>query len=199
MRRLRFEGQIAGVGSSSGTRVVVGRWDLSPVGSFTDVMVQTGRGHRVLLAPDEQVANLLATTYAFDEVRLEPVTVAATPSQWWVESASLTMTITVGRRTRLGRLLRLIPRTITTQPAWATAAEPISRIVTRGARTRGSTRAGTREWYGATDVHAVVALTGRFDGVELGTLAPVDPPCTFGFSSTPRRPSVTQVVTTIDG
>ena len=29
-------------------------------------------------------------------------------------------------------------------------------------------------------------------------LAPVDPPCRFGFSSTPRRPSVTSVVTTIE-
>ena len=29
-------------------------------------------------------------------------------------------------------------------------------------------------------------------------LTPVDPPCRFGFSSTPRRPSVTQVVTTVE-
>jgi hypothetical protein len=31
-----------------------------------------------------------------------------------------------------------------------------------------------------------------------GRLAPVDPPCRFGFSSTPRRPSVTSVVTTVE-
>ena len=68
----------------------------------------------------------------------------------------------------------------------------------RGVRTRGAALAGRREWYGATDVHAVTSLAGTYDGGDLGTLAPVDPPCRFGFSSTPRRPSVTTVVTTVD-
>jgi hypothetical protein len=44
----------------------------------------------------------------------------------------------------------------------------------------------------------VTALRGRFDGADLGRLAAVDPPCSFGFSSTPRRPSVTEVVTTVE-
>ena len=39
MRRDRFSGRIAGVGSGSGVRVVVGHWVDSPLGSFTDVMV----------------------------------------------------------------------------------------------------------------------------------------------------------------
>jgi hypothetical protein len=65
-------------------------------------------------------------------------------------------------------------------------------------RTRGVARAGRREWYGATDAHGVRALTGSFDGCDLGGLRPVDPPCRFGFTSTPRRPSVTSVVTTVD-
>jgi hypothetical protein len=66
-----------------------------------------------------------------------------------------------------------------------------------GVRTRGTALAGRREYYGATDLHAVTALEGVFDGESLGTLAPVDPPCRFGFSSTPARPSVTTVVTTV--
>jgi len=57
---------------------------------------------------------------------------------------------------------------------------------------------GRREYYGATDAHRVTAATGSFDGRGLGALAPVDPPCRFGFSSTPRTPSVTTVVTTVD-
>jgi len=49
-----------------------------------------------------------------------------------------------------------------------------------------------------TDLRAArTALTGTLDGIPLGGLAPVDPACRFGFSSTPRRPSVTDVVTTI--
>jgi hypothetical protein len=64
--------------------------------------------------------------------------------------------------------------------------------------TRGSAKAGRREWYGATDLHGVTAASGTFDGADLGGLAPVDPPCRFGFSSTPREPGVTTVVTTIE-
>ena len=78
--RERFAGRIAGVGSTSGVRIVVGRWDDGPWGSFADVMVE--------------------------------------------------------------------------------------------------------------------AVSWR--GTGLGPLAPVDPPCRFGFSSTPRLPSVTSVMTTIE-
>ena len=56
-----------------------------------------------------------------------------------------------------------------------------------GVRTRGTAGNGRREWYGATDARAVTALSGAFDGTDLGALADVDPPCRFGFSSTPRQ------------
>ena len=65
-------------------------------------------------------------------------------------------------------------------------------------RTRGTAGPGRREFYGATDLRAVVRVSGELDGIPLGELAPVDPPCRFGFSSTPREPSVTTVVTTIE-
>jgi hypothetical protein len=73
----------------------------------------------------------------------------------------------------------------------------VARVVLRGVRTKGSAGQGRREYYGATDAHAVVAVGGRLEGQELGALAPVDPPCRFGFSSTPRRPQVTEVTTTV--
>ena len=43
--RHRFDGRIAGVGSGSGVRLVVGRWDAGPWGPFADVMVEIGRAH----------------------------------------------------------------------------------------------------------------------------------------------------------
>ncbi len=198
MTRYRFEGRIAGVGSTSGVRVVVGRWESSPLGDFADAMVESASGHRVLLAPTQEVADFVAATYTFDEIRLEPLTVADTAWVWQVESPSLSLTLGLGGRTALGRMLRLLPASVATHPAWASAADPISRVVLRGVRTRGVAQEGRREWYGATDVHAVVRMAGRFDGTDLGRLAPVDPPCRFGFSSTPRRPSVTDVVTTVE-
>jgi hypothetical protein len=202
--RRRFRGRIAGVGSTSGVRVVVGWWLESPFGVFADAMVERADGHRVLLAPTEDVADLVSTTYTFDEVRVEPFDVDAGFADgdewvrsWGPSSPSLSLTLEVGERTGLGRLLHALPPAVATSPAFATLADPFARLVVRGVRTRGVARAGRREYYGATDARAVTGMTGSFDGVDLGDLAPVDPPCRFGFSSTPRRPSVTEVTTTI--
>jgi hypothetical protein len=193
----RFHGQIAGVGSTSGVRVVVGSWLRTPLGSFGDAMVETAGGHRVLVAPSPEVAAFIEATYAFDEVRLEPIAVWADPDRWLVTSPSLSLDLTVGGRMPLGRLLRAVPARVASSTRWATVVDPLARVVLRGVRTRGTALEGRREFYGATDLHAVTAVAGSFDGAALGALAPVDPPCRFGFSSTPRQPSVTSVVTTV--
>jgi hypothetical protein len=198
--RQRFRGRIAGVGSTSGVRVVVGWWHESPFGPFADAMVERADGHRILVAPTEQVRDLVATTYVFDETRVEPFTVSAggaCGSRWVVESASLSLRLDVGGRMPVGHLLRMVPRGVAQSPVFATLADPVARVVMRGVRTRGMARAGRREFYGATDLRTVTGLAGTLDGIALGDLARVDPACRFGFSSTPRRPSVTDVVTTI--
>jgi hypothetical protein len=99
----------------------------------------------------------------------------------------------------LGHALRLVPGRLAASPAWCAVTDPVARLALRGVRTRGTAGAGRREYYGATDVHRVVALEGTFDGRDLGGLRPVTPPCRFGFSSTPRRPAVTAVTTTVVG
>jgi hypothetical protein len=193
--RQRFLGHIAGVGSTSGVRVVVGRWVESPLGAFADAMVADPSGHRVLLAPSQEVADFVASTYSFDEVRIEPFTA---DGAWRVRSPSLSLDLAVGRRTALGRALRLVPRRVATSPAFCAVTDPVARVVLRGVRTRGSAGGGRREFYAATDHHAVLSLAGSWQGVDLGTLAPVLPEPGFGFSSTPPRPSVTALVTTVE-
>jgi hypothetical protein len=196
--RERFSGRIAGVGSTSGVRVVVGRWDDGPWGSFADLMVEDATGHRVLVAPDEQVRDFVAATYDFDEHVIEPVEVTDTATGWQVAAPSLALDLTIGRRTPLGRALALVPDRVATAPAWCTLTDPVARLVLRGVRTRGTAGRDRREWYGATSVRDVTAIKGTWRGTALGALAPVDPPCRFGFSSTPRRPCVTTVVTTVE-
>lgn len=196
--RERFTGRIAGVGSTSGVRVVVGRWDDSPWGAFADVMVEDASGHRVLLAPDERVRDFVTATYSFDEHVIEPVSVDDTADGWQVSTPSLSLRLEVGGRTPLGAALGLVPARVATSPAWCSVIDPVARVVMRGVRTRGTAGNDRREWYGATSVRAVVGIAGEWRGVELGSLAPVDPPCRFGFSSTPARPSVTTVVSTIE-
>lgn len=196
--RERFTGRIAGVGSTSGVRIVVGRWDHGPWGSFADVMVEDAAGHRVLVAPDERVRDFVATTYSFDEHVVEPVAVQDTTAGWRVWTPSLALRLVVAGRTPLGAALGLVPGRVATAPAWCAAVDPFARMVLRGVRTRGRAGGDRREWYGATSVVRVTSIAGEWRGMDLGALAPVDPPCRFGFSSTPKRPSVTSVVTTIE-
>ena len=191
--RQRFRGRIAGVGSSSGVRVVVGWWHESPFGPFADAMVERADGHRVLLAPSEEVRDLVAGTYVFDETRVEPIEVGPVAGgvrlgaagdgpvggglggdalvgaglggegrgrAWGVASPSLDLRLEVGGRMPLGRLLRLVPGALAESPAWATVVDPVARVALRGVRTRGVARAGRREFYGATDVRAVTAMSG---------------------------------------
>ena len=205
MARLRqqFRGRIAGVGSTRGIRVVIGHWTDTPLGPFADAMVETASGHRVLLAPHQDVADFISATYTFDEVRIEPVSVVemrgtGLETKWQLRSPSLSLDLTVGGSTPLGGALRAVPGRVAASPAWCTLIDPVARVMLRGVRTRGTAGNGRREWYGATDTRRVEAMSGSFDGTDLGELADVNPPIRFGFSSTPRRPSVTTVVTTVE-
>jgi hypothetical protein len=184
----RFDGFIAGLGTASGLRAVVGHWPRSPLGRFTDVMVEGHDGHRVLLAPDLRVAEFVAGTYVFDEVRIEPVTARVDGARWSVEAASLTAAFAVGGRPLLGALLRAVPRPLATHPRWIGALDAVARRVLPGVRTRGSAARGREEFYGALDLHRITGASVRFDGADAGALAPVDPPVRFGFGSTPRAP-----------
>jgi hypothetical protein len=193
----RFDGWIAGLGTAAGLRAVVGHWPHSPLGAFTDVMVERADGHRVLLAPSAEVAEFVSGTYAFDEVRLGPVRARVEGLHWRVDAGPLALAFTVGRRTPLGRLLRAVPRRLATHPRWIAAIDVVARAVLPGVRTRGSAGGGRQEFYGALDLHAVSDATVGWEGADQGGLAPVVPPVRFGFGSTPRRPSLTRIVTVV--
>ena len=62
-----FDGHIAGIGTASGLRAVVGLWAQSPFGPFADAMVQLPSGHRILLAPTEEAGDFISAVYNFDE------------------------------------------------------------------------------------------------------------------------------------
>ncbi|WP_353945519.1 hypothetical protein ABII15_30700 [Streptomyces sp. HUAS MG91] len=197
-RRLRFDGWIAGVGTASGTRLVVGHWPGSPWGAFADVMVEHPDGHRELLAPTPRVADFVAATYTFDAVTHCPVTVVPSVAAWRVTAGPLRLTITPGRRDALGRVLRAVPRRVAVEPAWAAVCDLPARLLMPGVRTRGSAGGGRREWYAALDHHLITAVDATWDGTDLGALRAVDPPVRFGFGSVPRGPSLTRVVSTVE-
>lgn len=195
--RLVFDGWIAGLGTCSGNRIVVGHWPRSPFGAFTDVMLERADGHRVLLAPTEQIAEFVAATYTFDSVEIGPVT--ASPGESWIlDAPGLRVEFDLGPRARLGRLLRLVPASLAGRTWWITLIDGPARRVMPGVRTRGTAGNGRREWYGARDLRPIRSLRAALEGVDLGGLAPVDPPVRFGFGSVPPRPALVRVTTTVE-
>ncbi|WP_431814030.1 hypothetical protein [Kocuria sp. cx-455] len=199
--RHRFHGHIAGAGTSGGTRLVLGCWTRTPHGPFSDVMVAHPDGRRELLAPDEWVADFVASTYEFDDVRIAPVHVQRTGtaknSSWRVAAGPLTWNFTVGARGPLGYALRAVPAPIGRTLTFTRASDVVARRIMPGVRTLGTAGNDRLEWYSASDLHGLSESTATWDGAPLGTLADMTPPPDFGFSSTPRTPSLTALTSTV--
>lgn len=198
--RSSYLGHIAGFGTCEGTRVVVGRWLESPLGRFADVMVERADGTRLLLAPRQDVAELVGETYTFDAIHIVPVHVGADRAtrRWSLVAGPLAAEISIGYRTTIGHLLRLLPTAPAVGTVLADLADPIARNLLDGVRTRGSAGGNRREWYTASDQHAIDAVRARWGERSLGAVARIDPPVRFGFSSVPPAPSVTRLRTTIE-
>ena len=193
----RFDGWIGGLGTAAGLRLVVGHWPDSPLGAFTDVMLEQADGHRVLLAPSQQVVDFVATTYTFDEVRLVPVEMHVEGSTAELRAGDLTATIRLGRRTPLGWLLRAVPSRLATSPRWIATIDAIARRVLPGVRTVGSAGHDRTEYYGARDLHRIVDACVHLGGEYQGSMTNVDPPVRFGFGSTPTTPSWVRITTLV--
>jgi hypothetical protein len=196
--RLQFDGWIAGIGTASGVRIVIGHWPSSPFGPVSDVMIESPGGHRLLLASTTRLATFVATTYRFDQVRVAPVGVVRDGVSWTVQAESLALRLTVGRRPPLGWALRAVPPGLAGRPGWVGLLDVPARTLLPGVRTRGSAGSGRREWYGARDLCRITAATTQWAGRDLGGLADVTPPVRFGFGSVPRVPAVVRVTTTIE-
>ncbi len=193
----RFDGEIIGVGTDSGVRVVVGAWSASPFGDFVDVMLEDASGHRTLIAPERGIADFVAATYVFDRVRIEPTTLHRDGDLLRLRSTSLDLVILIGYRTMVGRVLRLVPGALRRARWWCRVIGPAARLLRPGVRTVGTAGGGRREYYCAADEHRVVSVKGTFEGVALGGLRPVQPAVRFGFASTPPTPARVRVTTLI--
>ena len=184
--RVELAGRIAAAGFASGDRVVVGVWESGPLGPMTDVMWARPDGERVLLAPSEAVAEFITSAYRFDRVEVVDVDASGDERSLAVEAGSLSVRLLGGRGWPLppARL----------RPPWFTRyiEGPIARAA-MGVHTYGVTPTGVREWYRADHWRPVIDGSATLDGVDLGPIGPVDPPCGFNFSEPPTRPSITDV------
>lgn len=193
-----FTGHIAGLGTVAGVRMVIGSWLESPFGRFADVMVETADGERLLLAPSDEIAEFVSATYTFDVIEIGPVTAEHTEDGFTLSAPGLDVVSRLGRPAPFDALLRLVPARLATAPPWLRAIDPVASRLIPGVRTAGSAGNGRREYYGVRRTTRIAAVEARFRGVDLGALAPLEPPVRFGFSSAPALPQMVSVTTTID-
>jgi hypothetical protein len=196
--REQFTGWIAGLGTASGHRVVIGHWPRSPYGGVTDAMVEDAAGHRTLYAPTAQLAEFLSAAYRFDDVQIATCRAWRSGPRWRVQAGPLQLSFTIGRRTPLGWLLWAIPAPLARTTWWVGLLDLPARWLLPGVRTRGRTRDGRRQWYGAHDLHPLIAADASLDGRDLGAVGAVRPPVGFSFGSVPGRPSLVHLTTTIE-
>ena len=184
--RVDLAGRIGAAGFASGDRVVVGVWESGPLGPMTDVMWARPDGERVLLAPTDEVADFITSAYRFDRVEVVDVQTRGDVHTVDVDAGPLSVRLVAGRGWRLppARL----------RPPWFTryVEGPVARVL-MGVHTYGVTPTGVREWYRADRWSPVVDGAATRDGVDLGSLGRVDPPCRFNVSEPPTRPSITEV------
>jgi hypothetical protein len=196
--RERFTGWIAGLGTASGHRVVIGHWHTSPYGPLTDVMAEDPAGHRTLYAPTPQLAAYLSAAYRFHAVQVAPCSARRSGVCWTVQAGPLQLSFAIGPRTMLGWLLQAVPAPLARTTWWVSLLDLPARRLLPGIRTRGRTRDGRRQWYGAQDLHPIIAADATLDGRDLGALRAVHPPVGFGFGSVPARPSLVHLTTLIE-
>lgn len=201
---MEFDGHILGASFASGDRIVAGRWFRSPFGPFADVMWCRPDGRRVLLAPDERVRDFVAGHYAFDDLRLERVTVERTGDGAIEASAGpVRMTLRPSGPGLTSRLLAVRPRRLRTAKTWIGIEDRVLRPLVRrmfaaaDVRTTGVTMKGAREWYAIHDFREAEA-SATVDGADLGPTAPC-PAAGFGFSEFPSTPALVRVTSMFEG
>ena len=192
-----FDGHIAGIGTESGLRAVVGLWQRSPFGPFADAMVQLPSGHRILLAPTAEIGEFIAAVYNFDETRVLDVAASHGSRVLRVDAGPLRIRAAVGARTRLGTAARLVPRPLAIHPHWLRAISPLAARLSPGVRTAGAAKGGRQEYYGVTDLHRIDSASVGWEGGNAGPLSAIRPGVTFGFSSVPPDPSLARVRSTV--
>ena len=111
-----------------------------------------------------------------------------------MQAGSLQVSFTLGHRTLLGWLLRVVPAPLARASWWVGLLDLVAHWLLPGVRTRD----GRRQWYGAQDLHSIIAADATLSGHDLGALRAVQPPVGFGIGSVPRRPSLVHLTTMIE-
>jgi hypothetical protein len=203
-RRIRLEGIIVASGFASGDRIVAGVWNSGPLGPMVDVMWARPDGTRVLLAPNRPVAEFVGGIYAFDRTEIVELDARRSRDRLNVTAGEIAFDAWAGKA---NPLFGLRPKVLRRSLVWVRIEDVIFRAAigrlmlggARGVRAYGRTPSGVREWYCVDSYRPLLAARASCDGVDLGPMAPVDPPVGFGVSEFPHRPALVECAPVLEG
>lgn len=187
-RRHRLLGTISSAGFASGDRFVIGSWEASPIGPFTDVMWAAPSDEKVLLVGSERVGRFVSAVYGFGFSRVEVVAIDGHLERGVlsVEAGDVRLHFEAGPGWRIP-LRAIRPPAVT---RWVEG--PLARLLL-GVRTYGVSPSGVREWYVADEYRPVAAARASIGGTDLGDLQRRWTATGFGFSEPPTPPAMVRV------
>lgn len=179
--RWTLTGTIASSGFASGDRIVIGYWTDSPLGAFSNVLWVRPDAERVLLAPDQAVADFITALHTVDRVEIVPVKAGAGDRWLELEAGPVEVQLKAAAGVRMP-----VPR-----PPWVTrfVEAPIARALL-GVQVYGTTPSGVRGWYRADEHRRIVTGWATADGRDLGAIGPLTPALHIGLSEPPQHPSI---------
>ena len=175
-----FEGRITSCGFSSGDRIVIGTWRNTPFGSFSDIMWAKPDGSKVLIAPNEKIANYISSLYEFDIIQIEDLKVEDSGNMMKVETKDLNCHFEWSRGFSFLTKKR---------PLWFIASiEFFFGWLIFGTKTYGKTKNGKKEWYAVDRLSKLTFAKAEFKKNDLGEYKKFHPKANFGFSDPPKMP-----------
>ena len=183
-----FAGRITSSGFETGDRIVVGAWEASPFGEFTDIMWAKPDGTRGLIAPSQEIADYVTAMYSFDQVLLEDIVTTGKDRNQKVKSETMELDFIWNRG---------LPIPFKRSLLFISTVELLFAKLFFGTRTYGITKNNRKEWYAIDRVSKIKNATATISGKDAGKFAHMDEPCKFGFSEAPKKPSSCEVRTHI--
>ena len=183
-----FKGRITSSGFESGDRIVVGIWNKSPFGKFSDIMWSNAEGKNILIAPTKEIGDYISSMYSFDEILISNIELIETEDRFEIITDYICCNFSWSRGFR-------IPFR---RPLWfISTIENLFAKLIFGTKTSGVTNDKKREWYCINKISKVKIASASLSGKSFGQKTKFHPKAKFGFSEPPKKPTSVLVTTII--
>ena len=185
----KFEGRISSSGFSSGDIIVIGDWEKSPLGAFTNIMWMKPNGKRILLSPSNEHADYVSSLYQFEEVIILPIEVKRERFRIEISAGSLDVSMKWKKGWRIPKY----------RPLWfISTIEQFAARIFFGTRTYGRTNNGLREWYCIHELSKIVDSVASDNGKQFGQKTAIQTKTCFGFTNPPKKPTSVKLRSVIE-